>query len=73
LEAVAELIEELEEFVGIAIGREELAGGHAVDEAVAAGDGFACRGAGAGTFLGVLAIGVGLRFGCHGVGLCVSW
>ena len=72
LETAAELVEDLEEFVGIAVGREELAGGHAVHETVAAGDGFALRGAGSGTFLGVFAIGVGLRFGGHGMGPCVS-
>src|ERR1022692_3712571 len=72
LEAVAEMVEELEEFVGIAVGREELAGGHAVHEAVAAGYGFAFGGTRAGAFLGILAIGVSLRFGSHGNGsLCV--
>ena len=50
LEAATELVLELEEFVGIAVGRDELAGGHAVDEAVAAGDSFAFWGAGASAF-----------------------
>ena len=68
LETVAELVEELEEFLGIGIGREELAGGHAVDQAVAAGDGFALRAAGSGAFLRVLPVGVGLRCGCHDKG-----
>src|SRR5208282_181732 len=72
LEMRAVLVEELEEFGGVGIGREELAGGHAVYEAVAAGDGFALGGARAGTFVGVLAIGVHLRFGGHGMGpFCV--
>ena len=65
LEAVAELVEELEKFLRIGIGREEFAGGHAMDQAVAAGDGFALRGAGSGTFLRVFTVGAGLRLGSH--------
>ncbi|MGA2580674.1 MAG: hypothetical protein ABSH24_32175, partial [Bryobacteraceae bacterium] len=68
LEAVAELVEELEKFLGIGIWGEELAGGHAMDQAVAAGDGFALRGAGPGAFLRVFTIGVGLGFGGHDKG-----
>jgi hypothetical protein len=65
LKALAELVEELEEFVGIAAGREELAGGHAMHEAVAAGYGFAFGGAGSGAFLSIFAVGVDLRGGGH--------
>ena len=68
LEAVAELVEELEKFLGIGIWGEELAGGHAMDQAVAAGDGFALRGAGPGAFLRVFPVGVGLCCGGHDKG-----
>jgi hypothetical protein len=58
----------LEEFLGIGIRREELAGGHAMDQAVAAGDGFTLGGAGSGAFLRVFPVGVGLGCGGHDKG-----
>ena len=65
----ATAVEELEVFFGVAVGREELAGGHAVDEAIAAGDGFAFGVAGACAFLGDWRS-FALRWSC-GWSLCV--
>jgi hypothetical protein len=50
-------------------GDEDLRGGEAVLEGVAAGFGFAFRGFGAGAELGVAAIGFVLFFGCHARGV----
>ena len=62
-EAVEEVLEEEEEVLGILAGEDVFVGAQAVAETVAAGCGFAFRGARAGGFLGVLAVGVDLGLG----------
>src|SRR5579862_5162506 len=57
---VAKIVEEDIEVGGVFVGEEEVLGGEAVRDAVAAGGGFALGGAGAGTFLCVFSIGCDL-------------
>ena len=63
VEAVAEVLEEGEEFAGVFVKDEVLVGAETMGEAVAAGCSFALVAAGARRFLGVAAIGVDLGLG----------
>jgi hypothetical protein len=63
LEAVVKVLEEDEELFGILVEQDVFVGAQAVDEAVAAGSGFAFGGARAGRFSGVLTVSVDLGLG----------
>jgi len=63
-EVIVEILEEAEEGFGILAFEDEVfVAGEAMGEAVAAGGGFAFRGARAGRFLGVAAVGIRLLLG----------
>src|ERR1019366_457619 len=63
LEAVQVVVEEEKELFGILVEEDMFVGAQAVEEAIAAGCGFALGGAWAGRFLGVLTVGVDLGLG----------
>ena len=63
LEAVVEVFEEHEEIFGVLVEQDMFIGAQAVEEAIAAGCGFALGSARAGGFLGVLTVGVDLGLG----------
>src|ERR1700722_16514688 len=61
-EAEMVVVEQQNEFAGILVEDDVFVAGQAVDDAIAAGSGFAFGGAGAGGFLGIAAVGFDLSF-----------
>jgi hypothetical protein len=68
LEAVPVIVEEEQEVFGVLVEQDVFIGAQAVEEAVAAGCVFAFGGAGAGAFLRVFTVGVGLCCSGHDKG-----